>query len=84
MATDNVLVLAASEALSIGVDADYVRLVQEDAHGENDHYIAIPRLAFAPVLAAIFRHLNEVEMESIHGYAQARLSDFDAEAQSHG
>jgi hypothetical protein len=83
MAIENTLVLAASGALSIGVDDEHVRFVQEDSHGEDANYVAIPRLAFAPVLNQIFKHLDRSDLEEIRLCAEVRLSEL-AEVSSHG
>ncbi|MDF4024108.1 hypothetical protein P3W24_03870 [Luteibacter sp. PPL201] len=61
----NTQILASAEAISIGVDGDYVRLVQEDGYGEPDHVVAIPRIAFVPMLSHLMRYLRDVELEGI-------------------
>lgn len=61
----NTPVLASTGTLSIGVDAAYVRFLEEDLHGGDDHFVSIPRLAFVPVLARILNHLTLEELVDI-------------------
>lgn len=66
----NTPVLASTGTLSIGVDAAYVRFLEEDLHGDDDHFVAIPRLAFVPVLERILKHLTLEELVDIERAAR--------------